>query len=145
MPSTLTAQAELDGITGDPVIRLCEDGIDLPLIDLGGGRWAAEIPRTAIPTVGIVRFMNTGGNDWKPVLKTTSRWIRTTKLAELIDMEIDSNTLIRLWKNGFITCTQPAPHSIFLDLVSFFRHLEEAKDPDYWTADRRSNYKSAVY
>jgi len=60
-------------------------------------------------------------------------------------LDLSYNSILRLYKNGFIRGCMPVPHRILIDLESLHRHLQEASDPDYWTAERTKQFKETIY
>jgi hypothetical protein len=82
-----------------------------------------------------------------PVLKLVSQQIKICEEsggAPLGSPGVPYSTLLRLWKNGFIKGSSIGPRSICIDLASWLRHVEETRDPFYWTAERRAQFSSVL-
>lgn len=146
-------------------MTLIDTGTQCRLVEYAPGQWCALLPLEEIPRYGVVRWMRTG-NEWRPVLQGWTRYIQLAQfrpqnqqraqwqidagippggLAEHIGLDLSYNTILRLYKNDFIRGCQPVPGRILIDLASLVEHIEATKDPDFWTADRREQFKRVIY
>ena len=106
---------------------------------------ALEIPRTAVPRYGMVRLSRQPDGSYIPVLLTWGQTVRLTgRLAHEMGFDADYNTLMRLYMAGFIKGHRMAPGVTLLDLQSIYDHLERTRDPEYWTEERRAQYRKAI-
>lgn len=146
-------------------MTLVDTGTQCRLVEYAPGQWCALLPLEEIPRFGVVRFMRQG-SEWKPVLQGWTRYIQLAQfrpqnqqraqweidagvppggLAEHIGLDLSYNTVLRLYKNDFVRGCQPVPGRILIDLASLVEHIEATKDPDFWTADRREQFKRVIY
>jgi len=145
---------------GEPVV-----GIDLgaasteaKIVEYAPGQFAAIIAGEAIPRYGIVRWQHMGKNQWRPQLVGWGRYVALRRffrpnatgdephpLLARLGLDLCYNSILRLYKNGFITGSMPVPHRILIDIESLSRHLKEAEDPEFWTEERVARYKETIY
>lgn len=51
-------------------------------------------------------------------------------------------TIYRLYTSGLVAGERATPRKIMIDLESLHSYLEAARDPDFWTAERRLKFAS---
>ncbi len=129
-----------------------------PLIDLASGKPLATgvrqlapgkfeacefIPDDA-PRYGMVRLMRQTDGSLLPVLKLFGQYRRLAGLAtELGIRDLSQRTLDRLVETGFIQSIRPSPSVILVDMESLCQHLENTRDPEFWTPRRRAQYRDS--
>lgn len=163
----MPAQADLfasgdfaEEIGGDEIpdcIDLIGEGIEAKLVEYAPGQFAALLGREAVPRYGIVKFDKVGkefvprfvGWHKKIALRKFFRPDATGQephpVMQSLGLDLSYNSVLRLYKNGFVRGTMPVPHRILIDIESLNRHLEEASDPDFWTEDRVKQFKETIY
>lgn len=70
-----------------------------------------------------------------------SRKVLVSEAAHLANCS--TATIYRLYSSGFVTGERATPRKIVIDLESLRSYLETARDPDFWTAERRRKYSRA--
>lgn len=146
-PGDDSAEIEINGET-----------ITAKMVEYAPGQYAAVLGAEVIPRYGVVRFDHVGKNHWRPCLIGWGRHIALRKffregatgnepnpeLARL-GLDLSYNSVLRLYKNGFVRGRMPVPHRILIDLESLHRHLEATADPDFWTAEKIAQFKEVIY
>lgn len=127
-----------------PVVRF-PDGTEVPLREVAPGKFTADLPEGIVPRYGFVRLLRLPNGVYAPLLKTWHQTVRfSTKLAQSLGLDCDYNTLFRLAKTGFLTAYQVSPGCHLLDLQSLHDHLEACKEPGYWNAKRRAQFREPI-
>ena len=87
-------------------------------------------------------FIPLGDGCFKAVPRKPVQTASITQAAKITGMERVS--IYRLYKGGFVTGTQATPRRITVDLASLAKHIEDARNPNFWTADRTARYNTGV-
>lgn len=136
---------------------LIGENIEAKIVEVAPGQFVAVLGREAVPRYGIIRF-DRRGNDWIPVFVGWGKKIALRKffrpdatgqephpILQCLGLDLSYNSILRLFKNGFIRGSMPVPHRILIDIESLNRHLEESSDPDFWTPERVKQFKETIY
>lgn len=150
-----------DAFTGEkPIldVDLGSGSTEAKIVEYAPGQYAAVLGEEAIPRYGVVRWQHVGKNQWRPQLVGWGRHISLRRffrpsatgnephpLLARLGLDLCYNSVLRLYKNGFITGSMPVPHRILIDIESLSRHLKESSDPDFWTEERIKRYKETIY
>ena len=122
------------------------DSAACPIIEVAPGVFRPSPPGAALPHYGIVRLRRLANGHLEMVPKTFRGYVRGgASLRNHCGIDICRNTIVRLWRNGFIRATQPSPQTILVDVDSLLQHLRDCSEPGYWTAERRRQYKDYIY
>jgi len=116
------------------------------LVEIAPGQWAVgNIHPDDVPRVGLVRLMRQVDGTYLPVLKLHSQYVRMTRdLGENVGLHgLSWKSLYRLIGAGFVESSRPTPNVILVDLVSLAAHVEAARDPEFWTPQRRAIWSQA--
>ncbi len=137
---------------------LVDEDREARIIEYAPGQFAAVLGREMIPKYGIVRFDHVGNNQYRATLVGWRKMIALWKFFRpdasgsephpillQLGLDLSYNSVLRLYKNGFVRGCMPVPHRILIDIESLNRHLQEASDPDYWTKDRIARFRETVY
>jgi hypothetical protein len=117
------------------------------LIEVTPGQWiASHVHPDDVPRIGLVRLMRQADGSYIPVLKAQSQLVRMTRdLGENVGLHgLSWKSLYRLIGSGFVQSSRPTPNVILVDLASLFAHVEAARDPEFWTPQRRAIWSQAV-
>lgn len=116
------------------------------LVEVAPGQWTAPaIDPADVPRFGIVRLMRQQDGSYLPILKHYSQYIKITEgLPEALGyIGLSYTTLYRLCHAGFIKSSKPSPLVILIDILSLADHVEAARDPEFWTPERRRIWSDA--
>jgi hypothetical protein len=116
------------------------------LIEVAPGQWTAPaIEPDDVPRYGIVRMMRQTDGRYLPVLKHYGQYVRMSRdLPEQLGFRgLSSMTLYRLCSAGFVCSSKPGPGVILVDVLSLAEHIEAARDPEFWTPERRKCWSDA--
>lgn len=141
-----------------PEMGVFGEEVEARMVEYAPGQWAAVLGSEAIPRYGIVRFEHVAKNHWRPRLVGWSKYVALRKffrpgasgsepnpVLQRLGLDLSYNSILRLYKNGFVKGVMPVPHRILIDIESLNRHLIEASDPDFWTDDRVRAFKETIY
>jgi hypothetical protein len=150
-------EEEIDGAEIPEAVELIGEGVQCKMVQYAPGQWAAVLGSQPVPRYGIVKFQQVG-KDWRPQFVGWGKKIALRKffipdatgkevhpVMHSIGLDLSYNSVLRLYKNGFITGSMPVPHRILIDIESLNRHLQEASDPDFWTEERVKRFKETIY
>lgn len=145
MPNTI--EAEIQGeLSGCSELRLASTGEPMKVVQFAPGKYAALVPRLAVPAFGLVQLVPAANGHFRPVVRVWNQHVRLGEdLGRHLGLPIDRNTFIRLIKGDFVRARKPGPGTYLIDLVSLWEHLEETEDPDFWTPARREAYSQNPY
>lgn len=128
------------------------------IIEYAPGQYAAILAPEIIPRYGVVVFQHVGKNEYRPKIVGWGKMISLYRffreratgnephpVLRRLGLDLCYNSVLRLYKNGFVKGCMPVPHRILIDLESLNRHLQEASDPDFWTEDRVKRFKETIY
>lgn len=128
------------------------------LVEYAPGKHCVFFGERPIPRYGVVRWVPAGDGLWRPMIRGWGKYVALRRffrpgatgkevhpMMRRLGLDLSYNSVLRLYKNGFITGLQPVPHKILIDLESLQRHLTEAQDPDFWTPERVRQFKETVY
>lgn len=116
------------------------------LVEIAPGQWAAgDIHPSDVPRYGLVRLMRQTDGSYIPVLKQHSQYVRMSHdLPEQLGLKgLSPKTLYRIIAAGFVASSRPAPAVILVDLLSLSEHVEAARDPEFWTPEKRRRWSDA--
>ena len=74
----------------------------------------------------------------RAVPRQTGRKVSVSAAAREANCSIA--TIYRLYNGGLLTGERPTPRKIMIDFDSLQAHLVAARDPDFWTRERRTKY-----
>lgn len=60
-----------------------------------------------------------------------------------LGLDIDHQTLLRLIKADLVGAAQVTPRNFLVDLTSLHQFLQEARDPLFWTPNRKERYRQS--
>lgn len=139
-------------------VGIIGDGIEAKIVEYAPGQSAVILGRENIPRYGVVLMERTAKNEYRPRFVGWGKKIALRKffrpgasgsephpVLQCLGLDLSYNSVLRLYKNGFIRGTMPVPHRILIDIASLNRHLEEASDPDFWTEERVRQFKETIY
>jgi hypothetical protein len=131
---------------------------DYEMVEYAPGKYAAAFGADPVPRYGVVRFERVGKSEFRPRFVGWGRHVGVRKffrpsatgrephpVLQSLGLDLCYNSILRLYKNGFISGSMPVPGRILIDLESLARHIQETRDPDYWTAERRQRYNETIY
>jgi len=121
---------------------LLPTGTELRLTPDALARRLIDAPAEAIPRVGLFDWQPAGDGTFRPIVRLHESLVKASELAPLVG--INYLTLHRLIRAGFVEGSQPSPQVILVDATSYFAHQEAAKDPDFWTPERRLKYSAVI-
>ena len=94
-----------------------------------------------VPRYGIFRMVRQSDGSYLPVLKTFETLLKLDEVLDLLRIPgLSRRTLARLCETGFVDCTRPSPNSQLVDVGSLLAHLQAARDPEFWTSQRRAQF-----
>lgn len=117
-----------------------------PLVQIAPGQWAVgNIHPDDVHRYGLVRMMRQTDGRYIPVLKQYTQYIRVTReLPEQLGLKgLSPKTLYRIIAAGFVASSRPAPNVILVNLFSLAEHVENARDPEFWTREKRKRWSDA--
>ena len=112
---------------------------DMVQVAPGARIWRPR-PGRDVPDIAVCRWAKTEGG-WSPV-PVAGRWVRLTAAvaAQMGFRDADRSrrydTLLRLWRAGFIDVAHVSPGVYMIDMDSWHRHLAEVCEEGYWELGR---------
>lgn len=139
-------------------VGLIGEGIEAKIVEVTPGQHAVILGREMIPRYGVVLMERTAKNEYRPrfvgwgkkmslrrFFRDGAKGTEPHPLLQRLGLDLSYNSVLRLWKNGFISGTMPVPHRILIDIASLNKHLVEASDPEFWTEERVKQFKETIY
>ncbi len=93
---------------------------------------------------GVVRMVRNADGSYTPLIKTYTRWLRLnaqTMIELNLHGALSRDTIQRLINCGVIHTSMPSPQVTLIDVDSLLTHLENTRDPGWWTAERRKAFR----
>jgi hypothetical protein len=114
------------------------------VIEVAPDKKIVPLPKEHLPELAIARLQDCGDGTYRPVLKIIDPELKIFDAVKVLG--IPYRMLLRLCRAGFVEYSQPAPHSIKVNLVSWFEHVEKVKqDPEFWQREKnRQAYRNAL-
>lgn len=105
----------------------------------------ATIDPADVPRYGLVWLMRQSDGSYLPVLKHHALYVSMSHdLPVQLGLKgLSPKGLYRLIAAGFVACSRTTPGTILVDLGSLAAHIESARDPEFWTPERRKRWKDA--
>lgn len=127
------------------------------VIEYAPGKRAVIMGLQVVPRYGIVRFEHVGRGEWQPRIVGWGQQVALRRffrpgasgnephpVLQCLGLDLSYNSVLRLYKAGFISGSQPVPNRILIDLSSLSRHLTEAADPEFWTEERCARFREVM-
>jgi hypothetical protein len=117
------------------------------LVEIAPGEWApGPVDAMDVPRYGLVWLMRQTDGSYLPVLKMHSLYVSMShELPSQLGLKgFPARSLYRLISAGFVASTCPTPANIMVDLGSLAQHIEAARDPEFWTPERRARWSTAI-
>lgn len=111
-------------------------------IEVAPGQRVVDLAREDIPRVGVCDWMPAGDGTYRPVARIHELLIRVTEAERIV--RIPYLTLRRLVRGEFVKGVQITPGNVLIDLHSYYEHVENCKDPEFWTEKKRRRYSEAL-
>lgn len=122
-------------------------GKKIRAVEVAPGFLVADLPDGhECPIYGFISMESIGDQKFVAKVKIWPALLRLSENAtEVLGLGMmNPRILKRLAFAGFIETIQFTPGTTLLNLESFFRHLDAAKDPEFWTPARLELYKQAT-
>ena len=104
--------------------------------------WPNHLP---VPRLGVFEWEPDPDGRYRAVFRTQSIWVRMReKVTEEYGLGITYQSLRRLMIAGFVESRQLTPGQFALNLQSFYKHCEKARDPEFWTGANLKRYMEAL-
>lgn len=99
-----------------------------------------------VPRFGLVWMMRQADGSYLPVLRTHSQLVAMSReLPGQLGLKgLSYRGLLRLIVAEFVGSCRATPGVIMVDLASLAAHLEAARDPEFWTPERRKRFSDAI-
>ncbi len=117
------------------------------MVQVAPGVWEpGVIDQRDVPRYGLVWMMRQADGSYLPVLKAHALYVSMSHdlPAQLGLKGLSFRGLYRLITAGFVVSTSPTPKNILVDLGSLAQHIENARDPEFWTEERRRRWSNAL-
>ena len=97
-------------------------------------------PRAVLapPRLAACDLVPNSDGSFRAVPRQTGRKVSVHTAAREANCSIA--TIYRLYNGGLLTGERPTPRKIMIDFDSLQAHLAAARDPDFWTRERRDKY-----
>lgn len=134
---------------GDPAaqagkrIRL-ENGKTATLCQFAPGKFEAVVETRDVPRFGICKMMRQQDGRYIPVVTHYSALVQVTpKTPEELGLRgMHWRALRRLVDSGLVRGMRPTPHVCLVDLASLVEHLEATRDREFWTEERKEEFRT---
>lgn len=126
------------------------DSIELKPSQIAPGHWepVRMLPEEMVPKkYGFVTFKRLSNGMFMPVIRLCDQEVRLSedRGGEILGCPgISYQTLLRLRHHGFIRGSAVTPRTTTVSVQSWFDHLENVQDPDFWTPARRKLFAQAI-
>jgi hypothetical protein len=99
-----------------------------------------------VPRYGLVWMMRQPDGSYLPVLRTHSQLVAMSReLPGQLGLKgLSYRGLLRLIVAEFVGSCRATPGVIMVDLASLADHLDAARDPEFWTPERRKRFSDAI-
>jgi hypothetical protein len=117
------------------------------LVEITPGVWEpGTVDPRDVPRYGLCWLMRQTDGSYLPIIKAHALYVSMSHdLPGQLGLKgLSSRSLYRLIAAGFVASTSPTPGTILIDLGSLATHIEAARDPEFWTSERRKRWSDAI-
>ena len=118
------------------------------MVEVAPGLYAPADPQVPVGDYTVARWQKTGEGLWKAVPFKEPLMRLDKDMAALLGFPGKQwQTLRRLGRAGFVEIIQAGPHTMLINIDSWFNHLCRcAEDPEFWARENKNlkAYKAAL-
>lgn len=123
------------------------------VVEIVPGRRSQDLCDDALPPLALAEVIPQGGGTFRLVARMSDHWFsNNTKTLRRLGIGISGTSMKRLIRAGFVEGQQTTPQVHQFNYHSYLKHMERARDPEFWdqtdpghTKTNRERFRDAIY